>query len=91
MVGLSWAFFIAGTPSTIVSQWKVESASTTRLMIEFHRALRTAKTTKAQALQTVARIMISSARASPFFLLGGLHSGGRRYVVGAHDAAQAET
>jgi CHAT domain-containing protein len=40
MIGLSWALFVAGSPATVVSQWKVESASTTELMVEFHRNLR---------------------------------------------------
>ena len=40
MVGLSWAFLAAGVPTTVVSQWKVGSASTAELMIEFHRRLR---------------------------------------------------
>jgi len=38
MIGLSWAFFVAGTPATVVSQWKVESKSTAGLMTAFHRA-----------------------------------------------------
>lgn len=38
VIGLAWAFFVAGTPTTIVSQWKVESSSTTQLMTAFHRA-----------------------------------------------------
>jgi len=40
MIGLSWALFVAGCPTTVVSQWKVESASTTELMLEFHRQLK---------------------------------------------------
>ena len=40
MIGLTWAFFVAGSPTTVVSQWKVESASTTQLMVEFHRQRR---------------------------------------------------
>jgi CHAT domain-containing protein len=39
VIGMSWALFVAGCPTTIVSQWKVSSASTTDLMIELHRAL----------------------------------------------------
>jgi CHAT domain-containing protein len=39
VIGMSWAFFVAGCPTTVVSQWSVESRSTTKLMIEFHRAL----------------------------------------------------
>jgi CHAT domain-containing protein len=39
VIGLSWAFFVAGTSTTVVSQWKVESSSTAGLMLAFHRAL----------------------------------------------------
>jgi len=39
MIGLTWALFVAGAPAVVVSQWSVESASTTELMIEFHRLL----------------------------------------------------
>lgn len=40
VIGLTWALFVAGCPRTVVSQWKVESASTTELMVEFHRHLK---------------------------------------------------
>jgi CHAT domain-containing protein len=40
VIGLTWALFVAGSPATVVSQWKVESASTTQMMLEFHRHLR---------------------------------------------------
>lgn len=39
VVGLAWAFFAAGCPTTVVSQWKAESHSTSRLMIALHRRL----------------------------------------------------
>ena len=39
VVGLSWGFLVAGCPATIVSQWKVDSASSTPLMIELYRQL----------------------------------------------------
>lgn len=56
MIGMSWALFVAGSPATLVSQWKVESASTTALMLEFHRQVKTkfqagSKTTVAAALR----------------------------------------
>ncbi len=38
VIGLTWAFFVAGTPTTVVSQWQVESSSTTALMLAFHRS-----------------------------------------------------
>uniref|UniRef100_Q028B5 Tetratricopeptide TPR_2 repeat protein n=1 Tax=Solibacter usitatus (strain Ellin6076) TaxID=234267 RepID=Q028B5_SOLUE len=49
LIRMSWALFIAGSPSTVASQWKVESDSTTRLMLGFHRNLQ--RSSKARALQ----------------------------------------
>lgn len=40
IIGLSWALFVAGAPTAIVSLWKVESASTTDLMLAFHRQIK---------------------------------------------------
>jgi CHAT domain-containing protein len=37
MIGLSWALFVSGVPTTVLSQWKVESDSTSRLMVAFHQ------------------------------------------------------
>ncbi len=52
VIGMSWALFIAGVPTTVASQWKVESTSTTELMLEFHRQLLTGKNiSKAEALR----------------------------------------
>ena len=54
VIGMSWAFFVAGVPTIVASQWKVDSASTTNLMIDFHRRL-TARSnmrqTKAESLR----------------------------------------
>jgi CHAT domain-containing protein len=36
---MSWAFFVAGTRSMVVSQWKVNSASTSQLMVNFYQNL----------------------------------------------------
>jgi CHAT domain-containing protein len=51
MIGMTWAAFIAGAPTTVASQWKVESSSTTELMLEFHRQLLSGKVSKAEALR----------------------------------------
>jgi CHAT domain-containing protein len=52
VIGMSWALFIAGAPTTVASQWKVESSSTTELMLEFHRQLLQGKNiSKAEALR----------------------------------------
>jgi CHAT domain-containing protein/tetratricopeptide (TPR) repeat protein len=39
VLGFSWALIAAGCPTTVVSQWNAQSASTAMLMIEFHRQL----------------------------------------------------
>lgn len=54
MIGLSWALFVAGVPTTVVSQWSVDSASTAELMIEFHRNLRIPGRSTAEALRLAA-------------------------------------
>lgn len=40
VMGMSWAFFVAGTRSMLVSQWKVDSRSTSELMTNFYEGLR---------------------------------------------------
>ena len=50
MIGLAWSLFVAGSPTTIASQWKVDSASTTELMLDFHQNLKT-NISKAEALR----------------------------------------
>jgi CHAT domain-containing protein/uncharacterized protein HemY len=75
MIGLSWAMFIAGVPTTVVSQWKVESASTRDLMLGFHRRLRApapaVKPTKAEALrQSALRLMKNPETSHPFYWAG---------------------
>lgn len=39
IIGMTWALFNAGVPSAVVSQWKVDSARTSELMVEFHKNL----------------------------------------------------
>jgi CHAT domain-containing protein len=39
VIGLSWGFMVAGCPATVVSQWKVESASSSALMVKLHQQL----------------------------------------------------
>lgn len=37
MIGMSWALFTAGCPSTIATEWKVDSAASADLMVAFYR------------------------------------------------------
>lgn len=50
IVGLTRAFFYAGTPSVVASLWKVDDQSTSILMEAFYRNLKEGKS-KAEALQ----------------------------------------
>lgn len=75
MIGMSWALFVAGIPTTVASQWKVDSDSTTALMIEFHRRLTAppsrggARMKKAEALRQAALAVMRRGRWNrhPFF------------------------
>src|SRR5262249_32075686 len=76
-IGLPWAAFVAAVPSTVVSQWKVESASSRDLMLSFHRQFRgpsaAAKTsgTKAEALRQAALKLLKNPETShPFYWAG---------------------
>jgi CHAT domain-containing protein len=77
IIGLSWAMFIAGVPSTVVSQWKVDSAGTRDLMVGFHRALAAqpeagkARPTKAEALRQAALKLLKKPQTQhPFYWAG---------------------
>jgi CHAT domain-containing protein/Tfp pilus assembly protein PilF len=77
VIGLSWAMFIAGVRSIVVSQWKVESASARDLMISFHLqnlaspASAKSKATKAEALRRAAlKLMKNPETSHPFYWAG---------------------
>jgi len=74
VIGLTWAFFVAGVPSAVVSQWKVESESTSKLMVDFHRNLKnerpepTPAFATAKALQAAElRVLHTAQYAHPFY------------------------
>jgi CHAT domain-containing protein len=74
VIGFSWAMFIAGVPSTVVSQWKVDSASTRDLMVNFHRSLLSQtglKPRKTDALRQAAlKLMRNPETSHPFYWAG---------------------
>ena len=39
LIGMTWAFFVAGAPRLLASQWQLPPESPTRLMVVFHRGL----------------------------------------------------
>jgi CHAT domain-containing protein len=52
VIGLSWALFVAGSPTAVVSQWKVDSAGTSQLMLAFHKSLNAASPNQKARLST---------------------------------------
>jgi CHAT domain-containing protein/tetratricopeptide (TPR) repeat protein len=74
LIGMTWAAFVAGSPATVASLWKVDAASTGRLMVEFHRALRRGGGTdlpKAEALRHAALTTMRDSRyRHPFYWAG---------------------
>ncbi len=44
VLGLTWALFVAGVPTTVVTQWSVDDAATSALMQKFYSELRSGKT-----------------------------------------------
>jgi CHAT domain-containing protein len=67
MIGMTWALFVAGVPTTVASQWKVPSETTTRLMVTFHKFAK--NRTKAEAWRQAALEMIKDPRyrMKPFY------------------------
>lgn len=76
IIGMSWALFVAGIPAAVVSQWKVDSARSSELMIEFHRNLlrkpEAGKTrpTKSEALRQAALRVFRSSYNHPAYWAG---------------------
>jgi CHAT domain-containing protein len=75
IIGMSWAFLMAGTRSMLVTQWKVHSASTSELMGAFYKALgvqnKPLKIKKAFALQeAVLKLMKNRQYRHPFYWAG---------------------
>ncbi len=81
VIGMTWALFVAGSPTTLVSQWKVDTRSTSKLMVEFHANLQRQRRQppvigKAQALRQAMLTLLRSEEYelpyywAPFVLIG---------------------
>jgi CHAT domain-containing protein len=69
-IGMSWAFLAAGSRAVVASQWRVESSSTTELMLQFHESL-LAGQGDAQALRHAALGLMKTERfRHPFYWAG---------------------
>jgi CHAT domain-containing protein/Tfp pilus assembly protein PilF len=77
VIGLTWAMFIAGVPTVVVSQWRVESGATREMMVEFHRVMMRGgrggkgRKSKAEALREGAmKVMRRAETRHPFYWAG---------------------
>jgi CHAT domain-containing protein/predicted negative regulator of RcsB-dependent stress response len=71
LVGLAWSLMVAGARNVVVSQWKVESASTTDLTINFYKFLKQDAVKKPDALRQAAlKLRRNPATAHPFYWAG---------------------
>ena len=80
-IGLSWSLFASGASTAVVSQWEVDSSSTTSLMIAFHQRLLNA-TTRAKGApdalrQAAIALMKNPAYRHPFYWAGFISIGAK--------------
>lgn len=66
LIGLTRAFLYAGTPSVMVSLWKVADKSTADLMVRFYRYLSGGKLSKSRALRQAQLDLINSGNSHPY-------------------------
>jgi CHAT domain-containing protein len=73
LIGLSWAFFVAGTPASLLTDWQVDDASTALLMHQFYQEWGIgnsggARLNKAVALQRAQQWLLAQPQyADPYF------------------------
>jgi CHAT domain-containing protein len=73
--GLTWALFVAGSPTQVVSQWQVNDRATATLMANFYRNLKAGQK-KGAALQNAALQLRQNPQTkhpyywAPFILIG---------------------
>lgn len=75
MSSLAWSLFVAGCPSSVAARWPTGSPSTTELMLELHRRLQAASTSrvassKAKDLQRAMLRVLRSQYQHPFYWAG---------------------
>jgi CHAT domain-containing protein len=81
VIGMAWAFGVAGVPTTVATQWGVESESTANLMTEFYQRLlprskSDRRQTKAEALQAAQLVLLNTKKYrhpfywAPFVMIG---------------------
>lgn len=75
LLGLTWALFVSGAKAAVVSQWRVESESTTDLMVAFHQRLRRGERGDAALRGAVLTLMKNPAYRHPMYWAAFIYSG----------------
>jgi len=81
VIGLMWSVFVAGSPATLVTQWQVDSASSTALMMAFHREWNggARNVSKSRALQRASlELLHTTGFSHPFYWAGLILAGDGR-------------
>jgi CHAT domain-containing protein/Tfp pilus assembly protein PilF len=80
IMGMSWALFVAGSPTVVVTQWEVDTARSADLMIEFHRNLlrKRGGMSKAEALRLSALKLLRGPYSHPAYWAGFILIGDER-------------
>jgi CHAT domain-containing protein len=67
IIGLTWALFVAGTPTQVVSQWSVSDQTTASLMKNFYARLKTGDTKGAALREADLQLMHDGVHSQPFY------------------------
>jgi CHAT domain-containing protein len=67
LVGMSWALLAAGVSTTVVSDWKTDSAATEQLMVELHRQLLAGKSTPEALRQAQLSVLANQRWKHPYY------------------------
>jgi CHAT domain-containing protein len=67
VIGLTWALFVAGAPTQVVSQWAVNDQSTAELMKRFYAQLKSGQPKGAALRSAELEMMRDAAHAHPFY------------------------
>lgn len=78
LIGLTWAAFVAGVPTQVVSQWSVDDEATAQLMGGFYQELKRGLSKDAALRQAALTIMRDGKHQHPFYwapflLMGDWH------------------
>ena len=65
-VGWSWSWFVAGTPATLVSRWKVESPATSMLLTGFYSSIKPASRTPVSKTRALRQSLLALRRSADY-------------------------